>query len=68
MLSLCLKEFIGLCPKCYSLLFNGEVKGNVVVCRGQSQKTSRKMDKKGVKIGYLHHAHYRSVVRDLNQV
>ena len=66
--SLCLEEFIGLRPKCYSLLFNGQVKNNKVISYDQSEKQVAKGTKKMVKKRYIRHEHYRDVVTNLSQL
>ena len=66
--SLCLEEFIGLRPKCYSLLFNGQVKNNKVINYDQAEKQIAKGTKKMVKKRYIRHEHYRDVVTNLSQL
>ena len=66
--SLCLEEFIGLRPKCYSLLFNGQVKNNIIVNHTPSEKQVAKGTKRLVKKRFLRHQHYRDVVENLNQL
>ena len=68
MFSLCLEEFIGLRPKCYSLLFNGQVKKNIVINYDQAEKQVAKGTKKMVKKRYIRHSHYKDVVENLNQL
>ena len=68
MFSLCLEEFIGLRPKCYSLLFNGQVKNNVVINYDQAEKQVAKGTKKLIKKRHIRHSHYKDVVENLSQV
>ena len=47
-----LEEFIGLRPKCYSLLFLGEVKNNQIIHTDVTEKHIAKGTKAGVKKAY----------------
>ena len=66
--SLILEEFIGLRPKCYSLLFHGEVKDNIVQHSRVSEKQVVKGTKKSVKKRFLTHEHFRQVITLLSTV
>ena len=66
--SLALEEFIGLRAKCYSLLFRGKVKDNVVEHQELDEKQVAKGTKKSVKKRHLRHEHYRSVLEELKVV
>ena len=66
--SLCLEEFIGLRPKCYSLLFNGQVKNNFVINYDPAEKQVAKGTKKEVKKRYIRHRHYQDVVHNLSEL
>ena len=63
-----LEEFIGLRPKCYSLLSRGEVKKNVVEHMNVSEKQTAKGTKSSVKKAFLRHKHYRDVLDNLSTV
>ena len=66
--SLTLEEFIGLRPKCYSLLFRGEVKKNIVQHMDDAEKQTAKGTKSSVKKNHLRHHHYRDVLENLSMV
>ena len=59
--SLTLEDFIGLRPKCYSLMFRGE---NMNL----KQKQVAKGTKRSVKDRYLRHCHFEDVLQNLTQV
>ena len=66
--SLSLTEFIGLCAKSYSLLFNGLVKDNIIVdlIVRESQKT--KGIKEAVKKKHLRHEHFKDSLFNLKTI
>ena len=66
--SLVLEEFVGLRPKCYSILFNGEVEDNVAKHTNQMEKQTAKGTKKIVKEAHLRHQHYKDVLKNLSIV
>ena len=66
--SLPLEEFIGLRPKCYSLLFRGEVKNNTLKHMDVSEKQTAKGTKSSVKDAFLRHHHYKDVLSNLSTV
>ena len=66
--SIALEEFIGLRPKCYSLLFHGEVKDNIVKHRNLTSKQIAKGTKKSVKKTHLKHQHYKDTLNNLSTV
>ena len=53
LLSLTLEEFIGLCTKCYSLLFYGKVENNIVINLNRGEKQVAKGTKKTMKKRHL---------------
>ena len=62
-----LKEFIGLRPKCYSLLFLGCVKDNVVKTLQEREKQVGKGVRSNVLKRCLRHWHYRECHSQLSQ-
>ena len=66
--SLCLEEFIGLRPKCYSLKFRGKVKNNRLVNILNREKQVAKGTKKSVKDRHLRHIHYEKVLEELEKI
>ena len=66
--SISLDEFVGLRPKCYSLLFNGEVKDNMVKHTNYMGKPTAKDTRKSVKEAHLRHQHYKDVLKNLSTV
>ena len=56
-----LEEFIGLRPKCYSLLFLGEVRNNLIIHTDAAEKQTAKESEAGVKKTYLRHNHYKTL-------
>ena len=63
-----LEEFVGLRPKCYSLLFNGLVKDNKLVDMDQNQSQKSKGIKKNVKKAHLRHKHYVDCLNNLKSI
>ena len=63
-----LEEFIGVAPKCYSLLFHGEVKKNVIVHTSISEKQTAKGTKTEVKKRFLRHTHYKESLTNLSTI
>ena len=68
LLSLTLEEFIGLRPKCYSLLFHGKVVDNIIVNLNIGEKQVAKGTKKTMKKRHLRHVHFKDVLENLVQV
>ena len=68
LLSLTLEEFIGLRPKCYSLLFHGKVVDNIIVNLNIGEKQVAKVTKKTMKKRHLRHVHFKDVLENLVQV
>ena len=66
--SVVMEEFVGLRPKCYSLLFNGEVEDNILKHTNLTEKQTAKGTKKSVKKKHLRHVNYKNVHRDLSTV
>ena len=66
--SLTLEEFIGLRPKCYSLLYYGKVKNNIVEHYDITEKQTAKGTKEIVKNAVLRHNHYKQCVENLETV
>ena len=61
-----LEEYIGLRPKCYSLLYRGEVKNNKIKNKNSTnQKQTAKGTKASVKKALLRHHHYKQSVNNL---
>ena len=58
-----LEEFIGLRPKCYSLLFLGEVRNNQIIHTDAAEKQTA-----GVKKTYLRQNHYKDTLNNLSIV
>jgi hypothetical protein len=54
-----IEEFVGLRPKCYSLLCKGFVKDNVVQDDDIHHSSTAKGVKRGVKVAHLRHDHYK---------
>ena len=63
--SLTLEEFIGLRPKCYSLLFYGKVENNIVINLDRGEKQVAKGTKKSMKKRHLRHNHFQDVLETL---
>ena len=63
-----LEEFIGLRPKCYSLLSKGSVKDNVKQDVGFHHSSTSKGVKKEVKKKYLRHKHYKDSLFNLKTI
>ena len=61
-----LEEFIGVLPKCYILLFHGEVKDTKVVHERLVEKQTAKGTTKSVKKRYLRHKHYKNTLQKLD--
>ena len=59
-----LQEFVGCLPKCYSLLYTGQVKKNVLKDNDVHEKATAKGTKKCVRDRALTHECYRSVILD----
>ena len=59
-----LLEFVGVLPKCYSLLFAGKVENNTLVDLRLREKSCAKGTKRIVKDVYLTHDRFREVVTD----
>ena len=66
--SITIEEFIGLRPKCYSLLFNGIVKDNLIMNTDLNEKQAAKGTKKSVKDTHLRHARYKDVHKSLSVI
>ena len=62
--SIHLQEFVGVLPKCYSLLFKGLVEKNVVKDELWHEKCCAKGTKRAVKDVFLTHSRFRDVVTD----
>ena len=65
-LSLPIVQFVGLRPKCYSILYRGKVEGNVVISYKLDEKMVAKGTKKNIIKRHLHHEHYVDSVDNLN--
>ena len=52
-------------PKCYSLLYNGEVRDNVLLHTNLTEKQTAKGTKKSTKKKHLRHINYMKVRRNL---
>ena len=65
---MCLEEFVGLRPKCYSLLFNGRVMNNRVVDSEQHHSAKNKGTKDSVKKAHLRHSHFRQCLEELKTI
>ena len=63
-----LEEFIGLRPKCYSLLFNGKVKKNKVISEDLEEKQTAKGTTESAKKRYLRRTQYKNVLTNLSIV
>ena len=63
-----LEEFIALRPKCYSLLYLGEVKNNKVIHTHIAEKRTAKGTKEGVKKAHLRHHHYKDTLKNLSTI
>ena len=63
-----LEEFIGLRPKCYSLLSKGFVKDNVKQDGDFHHSSTSKGVKKQVKKKYLRHKHYKDSLFNLKTI
>ena len=59
---MCLEGFIGLRPKCYSLLFNSEVKGNQILHTNSMEKQTAKITTECVKKLHLRHVNYKETL------
>ena len=68
LLSLILEDFIGLRPKCYSLLFYGKVENNIVIHRDRGEKQVAKGTKKSMKKRYLRHSNFQDVLENLTRI
>ena len=66
--SIVMEEFVGLRPKCYSLLFNGVVEDNVLKHTDLAEKQIAKGTKKSVKKKHLRHVNYKHVREKLGTV
>jgi hypothetical protein len=62
--SVALEEFVGCLPKCYSLLYNGQVERNQLKNDGRHEKPTAKGTKKSVRDSALTHDVFRSVILD----
>ena len=60
-------EFIGLRPKCYSLLFYGIVKDNVLISTELLEKQTAKGVKKSVKERHRRHKHYKKTLEGMTK-
>ena len=63
-----LEEFVGLHPKCYSLLCRGSVKHNVIQDTGYRHSSTSNGVKKEVKTTHLRHEHYKDSLFNLNTI
>ena len=63
-----LLEFIGLRPKCNSLLFFGEVKDNILVHENLDEKQVDKGIKKSVRKRNSRYTNYKKVLNELSEV
>ena len=63
-----LEEFIGLRPKCYSLLFLGKVEDNVIKDYKLREKQKSKGIKEKVKQIHLRHRHFKKCLIDLDTI
>ena len=63
-----LEEFIGLRPKCYSLLFLGKVEDNIIKDYKLREKQKSKGIKEKVKLIHLRHSHYKKCLNDLDTI
>ena len=63
-----LQEFIGLRAKCYSLLFEGKVKNNIIQHRNIVEKKTAKGVKKIVKDKHLKHQMYKETLNSLKPI
>ena len=63
-----LEEFIGLRPKCYSLLSRGSVKDNIVEDIDIHQSSTSKGIKQEVKKVHLRHNHYKDALFNLRSI
>ena len=62
--SIALEEFVGCLPKCYSLLYTGQVAGNRVMDNDRHEKATAKSTKKCVRDRALTHETFRRVILD----
>ena len=60
-----LEEFAGLRPKCYSFLFIGFVKDNIILDMEEHQYQKAKGVKEDVKKAHLRHKHYKDCLNNL---
>jgi hypothetical protein len=63
-----IEEFVGLRPKCYSLLCKGFVKDNVVQDDDIHHSSTAKGVKRGVKVAHLRHDHYKDSLFNLKTI
>ena len=63
-----LEEFLGPRPKCYSLLFNGLVKDNVVVDLDHHQSQKSKGTQKCARKAHLRHVHFKDCLNHLKTI
>ena len=63
-----LEEFVGLRPKCYSLLCRGSVKDNVIQDAEYHHSSTSKGAKKEVKKTHLRHEHYKDSLFNLKTI
>ena len=63
-----IEEFIGLRPKCYSLLCRGFVKDNIIQDEDIHHSATSKGIKKGVKMAHLRHDHYKTSLFNLKTI
>ena len=64
--SLTMEEFVGVLPKCYSILYLGKVEDNVIEHLDPAEKQTAKGTKKGVKEQFLRHERFTDVLFNLS--
>ena len=66
--SMAIEEFVGLRPKCYSLIYRGFVKDNIIQDENIHHSSTSKGVKKGVKMAHLRHKHYKDSLFNLKTI
>ena len=66
--SLTMEEFVGVLPKCYSILYRGKVKENEVVNLDPAEKQAAKGTKTAVKDRFLRHEHFTNTLANLSSL
>ena len=63
-----LEEFVGLRPKCYSLIYRGFVKDNIIQDGNIHHSSTSKGVKTEVKMTHLRHEHYKDSLFNLKTI